>query len=36
MPLSYHGFAPAAILVMVLCLAGKQLYDYWKHYHQKL
>lgn len=36
MPLSYHGFAPAAILIMVLCLAAKQLYDYWKHYHQKL
>jgi len=36
MPISYHGFAPAAILIMVACLAGKQLYDYWKQYQQKL
>lgn len=36
MPLSYHGFGPAAILIMVVCLAGKQAYDYWKRYHQKL
>jgi hypothetical protein len=33
MPLSYHGFVPAAILIMVLCLAMKQLYDYWKPNH---
>lgn len=36
MPLSYHGFAPAAILIMVGCLAAKQLYNYWKQNHQKL
>ena len=36
MPLSYHGFAPAAILLMVLTLAGIQLYEYWKHNGQKL
>ena len=36
MPISYHGFAPAAILVMILCLVAKQVYDYWKHNHQKL
>ena len=36
MPLSYHGFAPTAILIMGLCLAAKQLYDYFKQYHQKL
>ena len=32
MPLSYHGFAPAAILIMLLCLAAKHLYDLW---HQR-
>jgi hypothetical protein len=32
MPLSYHGFGPTAILIMVACLAGKQMYDYWKHH----
>lgn len=31
MPLSYHGFAPAAILIMLVTLALKQGYDYWKH-----
>jgi hypothetical protein len=36
MPFSYHGFAPSAILVMVACLALKELYNYWKHFHQKL
>lgn len=30
MPLSYHGFAPAAILLMLLCLVGKHLYDLWQ------
>ena len=35
MPLSYHGFAPAAILIMVLTLALKQGYDYWKNYNPK-
>lgn len=35
MPFSYHGFAPAAILIMVLCLAAKQGYEYWRQYHQK-
>jgi len=32
MPLSYHGFAPAAILIMVACLLLKQAYDFWKQY----
>lgn len=35
MPFSYHGFAPAAILIMLLTLAAKQLYDYWNN-RQKL
>lgn len=30
MPLSYHGFGPSAIMIMLACLAGKHLYDYWK------
>lgn len=30
MPLSYHGFGPTAILIMVACLAIKQGYEYWK------
>lgn len=28
MPLSYQGFGPVAILIMVLCLAAGQLYRY--------
>jgi len=36
MPLTYHGFVPAAILIMVICLVIKQLVHYWKHFHQKL
>jgi hypothetical protein len=35
MPFSYHGFGPTAILIMVVCLAGKQVYEYWRH-QQKL
>ena len=31
MPVSFNGFGPTAILIMVLCLAGKQMYDFWKH-----
>lgn len=36
MPLFYHGFMPTAILIMVLCLVLKRVYDFWKQYHQKL
>ncbi len=36
MPLSYQGFVPAAILIMVVSLVIKQVYDYWKEYRQKL
>jgi hypothetical protein len=32
MPFSYNGFGPAAILIMLLCLGGKQVYDYIKAY----
>ncbi len=35
MPLSFHGFAPAAILIMILCLVTRQVYDYWKQHHTK-
>lgn len=30
MPLFYHGFGPSAVLIMVACLAGKQVYNYWR------
>lgn len=30
MPLSYHGFTPAAILIMVACLLIRQLWQYRK------
>jgi hypothetical protein len=33
MPLSFSGFGPAAILIMLLCLAGKKLYDFLKEKH---
>jgi|GraSoiStandDraft_1057264.scaffolds.fasta_scaffold11327_2 hypothetical protein len=34
MPLSFSGFGPAAILIMLLCVAGKQAYDFLKaKYH---
>lgn len=36
MPLFYHGFVPAAILLMVISLGVRQLWEYWKQYHQKL
>ena len=36
MPVLFNGFIPAAITIMVLCLAAKQVYHYWKHFHQKL
>jgi len=28
MTLSFSGFGPAAILIMLLCLAGKLLFDF--------
>ena len=28
MLLSFNGFGPAAILIMLLCLVGKKLYDF--------
>ncbi len=31
MPISFHGFFPAAIFLMVCCFLGKQIFDYWKH-----
>lgn len=36
MPLTLPGFIPAAILIMAGSLAIRQLYNYWKHNHQKL
>jgi len=30
-PISYNGFGPAAILLMVLCLIISQTYKYYKH-----
>ena len=36
MPLSYHGFGPTAILIMIACVAAKQGYDYWKRTHPKV
>jgi len=36
MPVSFSGFGPAAIFIMLLCLVGKQIYNYWKHFHQKM
>lgn len=35
MPLSYHGFTPVAILIMVITLAVRQGYLYWKHHFIK-
>lgn len=35
MPLFYHGFVPAAILIMLGCLAAKHLYRFWKQLQQK-
>ena len=33
MPLSFSGFGPVAILLMLLCLGGKKLYDFLKENH---
>lgn len=30
MPLSVTGFGPAAIIIMLLCLVGKQTYEFLK------
>jgi hypothetical protein len=35
MPVSFNGFGPVAILIMLACLFGKQVYDYWKSRRQK-
>lgn len=34
MPLSYHGFAPAAILIMIATIGAHQLYGYWKRQYK--
>jgi len=31
MPISYSGFGPTAILLMLLCLLISQAYKYYKH-----
>lgn len=31
MPLSYHGFGPAAILVMIVCVVIAEVYKRYKH-----
>ena len=36
MPFSFHGFIPTGILLMLLSLLIKQLYIFWKDFHQKL
>lgn len=33
MPLFYHGFVPAGIGLMMMTLAAKQVYLYWKKRH---
>jgi len=33
MPFSYHGFGPAAILIMVLTLVISEVYKYFKKHH---
>ncbi len=35
MPIAYHGFGPAAFLIILVCFLAKQLYDHWKRYQQK-
>jgi hypothetical protein len=34
MPFSYHGFGPAAILLMVVCLVINEAYKKYKQHHQ--
>jgi hypothetical protein len=35
MPLSFSGFGPAAILIMLLCLGAKKLFDFLRaKYHR--
>gem|GEM_PF-2001374 len=30
-PISYNGFGPTAILLMIICLILSQAYKYYKH-----
>jgi hypothetical protein len=32
LPLSYNGFGPAAILLMLACLVIAQLFRYFRHH----
>jgi hypothetical protein len=34
-PISYNGFGPTAILLMVLCLVISQAFKYYKQKNQK-
>jgi hypothetical protein len=36
MPLFYHGFFPAAFIMLILSLGIKVVYQYWKENQQKL
>jgi hypothetical protein len=34
MPLSYHGFGPVAILVMIACIVVAEMYKGYRHRRQ--
>jgi len=36
MPISYNGFGPTAILLMLLCLIISQAFKYYKHKSKKV
>ena len=35
MPLSYHGFGPAAILIMIVSVIISEMYKAYKRRHQQ-